>query len=64
MDKGNTPRFTSRVPRDISRIKARYRRGGVHNAPRGRLNRKPEKQEMQDFNLLKFLLALKFLYSF
>lgn len=61
MGKGNTPRFTSRVPRDISRIKARFQKkqNSAKNKGWDRFSRKVDKnREINDFNWIQYILLL------
>lgn len=59
------PRFTRRVLKDISGIKARSQKRRNLLKNKDRFDRKPDKKQgMQDFNLLQFLLALKLTHYF
>ncbi|MEK7150150.1 MAG: hypothetical protein AAB736_00925 [Patescibacteria group bacterium] len=65
MGKGKTPRFTRRVHKDVLVIKAGSQKKRNPSRNKDRYNRKPDKKQgMQDFNLLKFLLALKLTHYF
>lgn len=63
MGKGNTPRFTRRVHKDTSGIKARYQKkqspGNKENKEQERFNKKADKnQEIYNFSLIQYMLFL------
>lgn len=64
MSKGKTPRFTRRVRKDISGIKARSQTN--HNLAKNRKldrwNKSLKRHEIPDFNLLKLIILLRPIY--